>query len=220
MLKSKSFSCRIFFYTTLIFLLTSFGCVKKLTSVCTLEQLEVRGFRLGGSLRDFEQKYPDKTFSKVTGGEENGLMIGRTSIDIYAADQTKYPELKGLESISFAGAGGKIVEIKFYYDDSIDTSDQFKTEFFRKIQESLKLTGEWQQSTADKDTKIMNCGKYKIEAGLNAVFDPSYRAGSEGWKKYKPFLKIEDVETKNTLRQAENSKRQEEYQKKRDEFKP
>jgi hypothetical protein len=215
MLKPKSFLYCILFYTMVFIFLTTFGCVKKPTSVCTLEQLEVRGFRLGVPLSEIKKKYPEKYFSDLLGG--GGKVI---SLDTFFADKTKYPELNGLDRILLSAERGNIVELIFYYEQTSDTSDEFKAQFFKKMQESLNLNGEWQQPDPEKDEKIMNCGKYRIKAVLSPKVNTMLSPGTEGWFKYEPYLAIEDVEMKNNLRQGENLKQQEEYKQKREEFNP
>lgn len=221
MLKSNSFLFRTIFYTTLIFLLVSFGCAKKPVPVCSLELTEVRGFRFGAGLPEIQKRFSNLGIKELASGDDLGILTVTWYMDVGKENATYYPDqLTGLNKVYLTFSGGGLVEIKFNYDETSDKSSEFRTEFYNKIQQSLQLNGEWQQTDQEKEVKTMNCGKYRIEAGLSPKVNTFLSPGDDSRFKIEPFLRIEDVETKNKLRQTENLKRQDEYQKKREEFKP
>jgi hypothetical protein len=134
-----------------------------------VDNLELRGFRLGMSQAEVKARIPDLVTTRPNGlGESRSFTFVRTNKYL-----SRNATLRGVSSITLNYLDGRVIFVAMLYDDSLkwDSGD----EFAGQVAASLGLPSGWARNEGedyDEQLKILRCERFALVAGLKRV---SYR---------------------------------------------
>jgi hypothetical protein len=226
---------------------------------------DLRGFKLGMPLEQIWERFPG--MPKV--GEARQLVLGIRKGFIYNSkgvlvrdenqkpveisssgeihiNPSSYPDLQGILNIHLGLIDKKVASIEMEYESTHDIS--FRSLLLAKVNESLRLDGEWAKSQGEKerrehlwsnssyngihfksvDVSEVSCNGFMVYAGQGEVRDMGkLEKREEPSATLYPFVQLIDTEAINEskIREEEEQKKREaareaEENKRREEFKP
>jgi hypothetical protein len=182
---------------------------KRVCAGVNIDNLELRGFRLGMSQAEVKARIPDLVTTRPNGlGESRSFTLVRANKYL-----SRNATLKGVLSISLRYLDGRVTSVSMFYDDSLKWESS--AEFAGQVAASLSLPTEWARFDDDSDDeqmRVLRCERFALVAGLSRV---SYRL--------LPAAHLFDLTAINTVNrravdEAERKRRAEEQRKRS--FKP
>lgn len=143
--------------------------VKRVCAGVNVDNLELRGFRLGMSQAEVKARIPDLVTTRPNGlGESRSFTFVRTNKYL-----SRNVTLKGVSSITLNYLDGRVIFVAMLYDDSLkwDSGD----EFAGQVAASLGLPSGWMRYEGedyDEQLNILRCERFALVAGLKRI---SYR---------------------------------------------
>jgi hypothetical protein len=208
------------------------SCANSVTTPkCTItlaQSPEMRGFRLGMTLDELKQKFPNLPEPKYEPQYKYSSKYGLPELEFYSSnknevmygttaglrvDANQYADFKGVHNIIVQFLDNKICSIKVSYET--ETKDpKFKEDFYQKVYESLKLDGAWTQpNSKEEDKRLITCNGFTVEAKMDTAISGYYQ----------PYVKLTNPEGDVSIKTAEENdkiKSKEADEKKRAEFQP
>lgn len=228
-LRLIKYLCFVFALSVCIMFQTS--CTNSIaTPKCTItlaQSQEIRGFRLGMTLDELKQKFPNLPEPKYEPRYKSDSIFGLPELEFYSVsshenssgtttvfvDKNQYPDFKGIHNIIVQFLDNKICSIKVTY--KTETKDpKIKEEFYQKIYELLKLDGGWTQPNSEEaDKKLMTCSGFTVLVNMNKDLSGNYL----------PYVILTNPEGEASIRAMEENnkmKLKQTDEKKITEFKP
>lgn len=212
------------------------GCNANQPCTVTLEQSpELRGFRLGMSLSDIQNRFSG--FPSVSANQigvatveispdyiKNALNEPRGDDVVSLVSASSFPELNELKHVHLKLLDGRLIEITVFYPNNIKW--QSADEFVQKTSEALKLNGTWKRlSDSDySNSRLLQCGDilkgFFVKAGFQKppIESPSSFAPKLPYVELQNFMQGE-MEVSRRKRESEEKVRREEERRK-EKFRP